>query len=114
MMGMAEDRGALRVLVTSVDGNADHPFRDSQTIGDVRSWAYKQLVRDKSATSLDATWIDFKGNRVDDSVELGSLEREETKTGKDPDLVLSLSWTSQGGFDSQIGAGKWMSNTRKQ
>lgn len=102
---MAEDRGTIRVLITSVDGNADHPFRPAQSIGEVRRWAYDKLVSDKGATPFDSTWIEFKGSRIDDSVELDSMEHKDGETGKDPDLVVSLSWISQGG--SAVEYGSW-------
>lgn len=96
-MANESDKGTRRVLVTSVDGNADHPFRPNQSIGEVREWAYGKLVVDKRETPLENTWIEHRENRVDLNMELGSLDREETQTGREPDIVLSLSWTSQGG-----------------
>jgi hypothetical protein len=92
-----EDRGTLRVLVTSVDGNVDHPFRPGVTVGEVRAWAYNKLVQDKGAVSLESTWMEHRDSRLEDVTELSDIEREPTKTGKDPDIVLALSWTSQGG-----------------
>lgn len=93
-------REAIRTKITSIDGNAEHPFRPDQTVGEARAWAYQKIVREKDATPLDATWIEHRGAKIGDDVVLGSLPREATETGKDPDLILALAWTSQGGSRS--------------
>lgn len=97
-MGQGGEQGTLRVLVTSVDGNADHPFRREQTVGDLRRWAYDRLVRDKDQIALEGTWMEHRGHRVDDTRTLDSFELDvEKKRGKEIDLTLALAWTSQGG-----------------
>lgn len=90
-------REPLRTKITSIDGNAEHPFRPDQTVGEVRAWAYREIVREKNATPLNATWMEHRGAKVSDDVVLDSLPREPTQTGKDTDLILALAWTSQGG-----------------
>src|SRR5512133_3637700 len=57
----ANDHGTVRVQVTSVDGNLSHPFKRSDTLGDVQRYAYDRLVQDKGAVALEATSIELGG-----------------------------------------------------
>lgn len=97
-MAKPGEHGTLRVLITSVDGNADHPFRREDTVGDVRRWAYDKLVRDKGQIQFDATWLEHGGQRVDDSRALRLFDLPgERQRGREIDLTLNLAWTTQGG-----------------
>ena len=91
------DRGTVRIQVTSIDGNLDHPFRRTDTIGDVRKFAYEHLVKDKSGVPFTATTIELGGVSIADSEAVGSLADAAKNRGKEIDLVVSLTWVSQGG-----------------
>lgn len=93
----AGQQGTVRVQVTSVDGNFTHPFRTTQTVGDVRQFAYERLVQDKTAVPLTATNMEFGGHAVADSESLGALASGSKNPGRDIDLILALTWVSQGG-----------------
>ena len=96
---MAEARGTIKVLITSIDGNVTHPFRLDQTVDDVRQFGYQALVQDKGQISLSSTWIERAGTRLDNSTKLSSLidPRKEHEREDQPDLTLNLAWTQQGG-----------------
>lgn len=97
-MPQPNDQGTLRVRITSVDGNAEHPFQRRETIGDVHDWSYKKLVRDKAQVPFETTWMEHGGQRVDDSQGLGSLVGSgQRQPGSEVDLTLNLAWTTQGG-----------------
>lgn len=92
------DQGNARVQVTSVDGNLTHPFRWSQTVGEVRRFAYERLVQDKAQIPMNSTWVEFSGNRQNDETQLSSLAEPRKQPGNEPDLILNLAWTQQGGW----------------
>lgn len=94
---MSDAHGTLHVLITSIDGNVSHPFRRDQTIDDVRRFGYERLVQDKGQVQLNATWIEYDGQRVDNGKSLNGLVGSEKQGGKPPDITLNLAWTSQGG-----------------
>lgn len=88
----------VRVLVTSIDGNFSHPFRRNDTVGDVHEQAYKKIIKDENATPYSSTSIEFKGSAENDATVLASLlDGSESGHGKDVDLVLALTWVTQGG-----------------
>lgn len=90
-------QNTIRVRITSIDGNIDHPFRPDQKIGEVHQFAYERLVRDKSQTSLASTWIEFGQQRIDDAQPLTSIVTPDRGHGDDIDVTVTLAWTSQGG-----------------
>jgi len=93
-----DEHGTVRVRITSVDGNVDHPFRREQAVGEVHQWAYERLVRDKDQVKFDATWLEYGGQRQDDSKLLKAFDlSEEHQPGREIDLTVNLAWTSQGG-----------------
>lgn len=88
----------LMVSINSLDGNIPHhPFDTTDTIGDVRKFAYDKLVLQKGQITLDRTWIEFNRERIDDSTPLGSLASPGDSGGSKPDLMLSLAWDTSGG-----------------
>lgn len=91
------EHGTIRILITSIDGNTSHPFQRRQSVGDVRKFGYDKLVQDKRQVPLDSTWIEKDNRRLEDATVLDTLVTETRKPGNEPDLVLSLAWTSQGG-----------------
>ena len=93
-----QTHGTARVLITSIDGNVEHPFRWTQTVDDVRRFGYDRLVTDKNQVPLSSTWIEMDGNRLDNARELSSLVDPKKLPGKEVDLTLNLAWTQQGGF----------------
>jgi hypothetical protein len=92
-----EQKGTVRVQVTSVDGNLTHPFQRKASIGAVREYSYEKLVQDKTAVPLSATSIELDGNAISDSESVGTLALGREGHGKDVDLSLALTWVSQGG-----------------
>jgi hypothetical protein len=86
----------LQVLVTSVDGNLQHPFDKTDAIGEVREFAYKRLIQQKNQLPIDDTWIELNGQRLDNSTLLSSLVEHE-RGAHEPDLTLSLAWDTRGG-----------------
>jgi hypothetical protein len=94
---MPEPHGELRVLITSVDGNTEHPFKPGDTILVVHEFGYKHLVKDKAATPFTSTWIEFKDRKIDDGTVLMALTTSKERPGNDPDLTVTLAWTTQGG-----------------
>ena len=88
----------LMVSINSLDGNIPHhPFDTTDTIGDVRRFSYERIVQQKDQITLDRTWIEFKGDRVEDSTQLGSLATPGQGSGSEADLTLSLAWDTSGG-----------------
>jgi hypothetical protein len=88
----------LMVSINSLDGNIPHhPFNTTDTIGDVRKFAYGKLVQQKAQITLDRTWIEFSGDRIDDATLLGALANPDDNSGSQPDLTLSLAWDTSGG-----------------
>ena len=100
-MAKGEDKGGpkkLMVAINSLDGNIPHhPFNTTDTIGDVRRFAYDGLVQQKNQITLDRTWIEFDGDRIDDSVVLSTLASPDDAGGSKPDLTVSLAWDTSGG-----------------
>jgi hypothetical protein len=103
---MAEsEHGELTVKITSVDGNMTQSFSRNTKVGEVRQIAYDNLVQDKTTVPLSATTIEFRGGAVTDSTSLKDLLKKQNdernkddKKDKDFDLLLSLTWVSQGGI----------------
>lgn len=94
-----EEHGTVRVRVTSIDARDDHPFRLEDTVAGVHNWAYDRLVKDKAAVPFEATWMEYQGERVDDSRQLRSFDLPDHEPrGKEVALTLGLAWTSQGGI----------------
>lgn len=98
------DHGGVTVKITSVDGNMTQSFPQNASLGEVRAVAYESLVQDKTTIPISATTIEFKGAAVPDSTSLKDLLKKQKDEGdkddkkdKDVDLVLSLTWVSQGG-----------------
>ena len=87
----------LSVLVTSNDGHVKHPFDKTAAVGEVHSFAYDRLVKQKEQTPLAQTWIEFDGTKIDDSVVLSTLAEREQGGGPEADLTLSLVWITGGG-----------------
>lgn len=88
----------LMVSITSLDGNIPHhPFNTTDTVGDVREFSYDKLVQQKGQITLDRTWIEFNGERIDDSTVLGTLATPSDSGGSKPDLTVSLTWDTSGG-----------------
>ncbi|MDB4889234.1 MAG: hypothetical protein JWL61_1089 [Gemmatimonadetes bacterium] len=96
------DSGNIKVEVTSIDGNLTHPFKRSDTIGEVHRFSYDRLVRDKTTVPFTATTIEFNSQPVSDAETLGSLasaadNKEHEKNKDEGKLTLALTWVSQGG-----------------
>ena len=88
----------LMVSINSLDGNIPHhPFNTTDTIGDVREFAYDRLVQQKDQITLERTWIEFNRDRIADSVQLGTLATANEGSGAEPDLTVSLVWDTSGG-----------------
>jgi hypothetical protein len=89
----------LKVMITSLDGhlNNPHPFDASDTVGDVHQFGYDRLVRQKGQNPFEQTWMEFNGQRLDDSLSLPALAEPRPGGGNEADLTLSLSWATQGG-----------------
>ncbi|HEX8145032.1 MAG TPA: hypothetical protein VF553_20870 [Pyrinomonadaceae bacterium] len=88
----------LMVSINSFDGNIKHhPFDATDTIGDVRRFAYDKLVQQKEQITLDRTWIEFNRERIDDGVVLSTLAERQQGGGPEADLTLSLTWDTGGG-----------------
>ena len=98
-----EEHGTLRVVVTSVDGNLSHPFKRTDSVGDVQAFAYPKLVKDKTAVPFSSTWIEFNGKQVASTEQLGVLAGPEGSHGhgNEPDLTLTLAWGTQGGTEEK-------------
>ena len=96
-MSRDAERGVVRVQITSKDGNTVHPFRASETVDDVRSFAITRLVQDKGQVSLDSTWIELGGDVVPGARMLSTLVSDGKNRGNELDLQLGLGWQSQGG-----------------
>lgn len=96
--GKPDEHGTLRVQVTSVDGSFTHPFKRTDTVGDVHEFAYPRLVQDKAAVPITATSVEVGGTAVADSQPLAALAAGGGKQpGSEIDLTLALTWASQGG-----------------
>src|SRR5688500_12797164 len=54
MAGKGEEHGVVRVRVESTDGNFEHPFRVTQTVSELKAFAYNRLVEDKGSVPLSA------------------------------------------------------------
>jgi hypothetical protein len=88
----------LMVSINSLDGNIKrHPFDSTDTIGDVRKFSYERIVQQKDQIPLERTWIEFDGDRIEDSISLGSLATADEGKGSEADLTLSLAWDTSGG-----------------
>ena len=87
----------LMVLVTSNDGHVKHPFDKTATVGEVHSFAYDRVVKQKAQTPLTQTWIEFDGTKIEDSFVLSTLADREQGGGPEADLTLSLVWITGGG-----------------
>jgi hypothetical protein len=89
----------LKVMITSLDGhlNNPHPFNASDTVGDVHRFGYDRLVRQKEQNPFGQTWMEFSGQKIDDSVRLSALAEPSPGGGNEADLSFSLSWATQGG-----------------
>ncbi len=104
-MSKGKDKGGqgggpkkLMVAINSLDGNIPHhPFNTTDTIGEVRRFAYDRLVQQKNQITLDRTWIEFNGKRIDDSIQLSTLANPDDASGSEPDLTVSLAWDTSGG-----------------
>lgn len=102
---MREDKGngrgpkQLKVMVTSLDGHLKnpHPFDANGTVGDVHRLGYDRLVRQKEQNPFAQTWMEFNGQKVDDSARLSAFAEPSPGGGNEADLTLSLSWATQGG-----------------
>lgn len=96
--GGGKGREKIMVSVNSIDGNIKrHPFDATDTVGDVHRFSYDKLVQQKDQITLDRTWIEFNGDRVDDSRVLSTLAGSGQGHGGEIDLVMSLSWDTSGG-----------------
>jgi hypothetical protein len=91
------DHGTLKVLVTSIDGNFSHPFKSSDTVGQVHEQAYKKIIQDENATPFSSTSIEFKSVAQNDATPLSSFAASGEKRGSEADIVFSLTWVTQGG-----------------
>ena len=88
----------LMVSVNSIDGNIKHhPFDSTDTIGDVRRFSFDKLVQQKDQITFERTWMEFNGDRVDDSTQLSTLATRSQGGGPEADLILSLVWDTSGG-----------------
>ena len=95
--GVGRGQKKLSVLVTSNDGHVKHPFDKTATVGEVHSFAYDRLVKQKEQTQLAQTWIEFDGTKIDESVVLSTLAERDQGGGPEADLTLSLVWITGGG-----------------
>ena len=106
-MAKGEDKGGqgsgggpkkLMVGINSLDGNIPHhPFSTTDTIGDLRQFSYDRLVQQKDQITFERTWIEFNGDRIEDSIQLGTLATPGQGSGSKPDLIVSLAWDTSGG-----------------
>ncbi len=96
-MATTSEKGTVRVQVNSVDGNLTHPFKRTDTVADLQRYAYEKLVQDKTAIPLSATSIEFGGTALSAGESLGTLASGEKNPGHEIDLVVALTWVSQGG-----------------
>lgn len=88
----------LMVSINSFDGNIKHhPFKATDTIGEVRRFAYDKLVQQKEQITFDRTWIEFNRERMDDGMILAALAERQHGSGLEADLTLSLTWDTGGG-----------------
>jgi hypothetical protein len=87
----------IQVLVTSNDGHVKHPFDKTATVADVHSFAYDRLVKQKDQTPISQTWIEYNGNRLDDTTVLSALAGRDQGSGSEVDLTLALVWNTGGG-----------------
>lgn len=98
-----KDRGGgggpkkLMVQITSLDGHEKHPFDKTDTVGDVHRFAYERLVRQKDQYPIGQTWLEHNSQRVDGSTILSTLAERQQGGGPEADLVLALSWNTEGG-----------------
>lgn len=87
----------LMVQITSLDGHEKHPFDNMDTVGDVHRFAYDRLVRQKDQYPFGQTWLEYNSQRVDDATVLSTLAERRQGGGPEADLVLALSWNTEGG-----------------
>ena len=88
----------IMVSVTSLDANIEHhPFDANDTVGDVHSFAYDRIVRQRDQITFERTWLELNKERLDDSRVLSTLASPSSGGGSEPDLVLSLTWDTSGG-----------------
>lgn len=97
MAGKGEEHGVVRVRVESTDGTLEHPFRVSQTVGELKQFVYDKLVTDKGNVPLSATYIQLGGKSVADSELVGGLAAGGKNRGNEVDVVVSLGWPMSGG-----------------
>jgi hypothetical protein len=97
MAGKGQEHGTVRVRVESTDGNFEHPFRVTQTVGELKAFAYERLVQDKGSVPLSATYIQVGNTSVSDGESLGALAAGGKNPGNQMDLVVSLGWPMSGG-----------------
>ncbi|MBB4637525.1 hypothetical protein [Longimicrobium terrae] len=97
MAGKGDEHGVVRVRVESTEGNLEHPFRVSQTVGELKRFVYDRLVQDKGNVPLSATYIQLGGKSVADSELIGGLATGGKNRGNEVDVVVSLGWPMSGG-----------------
>lgn len=98
-----KDRGGgggpkkLMVQITSLDGHEKHPFDKTDTVSGVHRFAYERLVRQKDQYPIGQTWLEHNSQRVDGSTILSALAERQQGGGPEADLILALSWNTEGG-----------------
>lgn len=82
----------VHVTVRSSDGSVEHPFKETTTIAEVKSYAYDHIK--PNGISLQATFLTFAGTRVvNEQLTLAHFAQGEHKKT----ALFVMTWENQAG-----------------